>query len=327
MAKPQFAIMRFAKYKGPEISRIEAHNERTKEKYASNPDIDIVRSHLNFHLVEPQGHYRQEAEKQIWEAGCHTRSDSVRLVETLITGSPAFFKKKTDEQIRAYFEHPLDFLKQRQTSETFVSAVVHMDEKTPHMHVTFVPLTQDHRLSAKEIIGNRKKLTKWQDDYWQHMGSKYPELERGESASRTGRDHIPSRVFKSMTRLTKQRHAIEAALESINPFNDKAKAQEILHMLDTYIPSVEQMQTALKQYADAFAKTDKLRSDNNRPKAEVDAKKRESFHDQLKNAELRRDYQDAMDLIQRIPKEILDEYSTRTENSSKTGRPSKYVHG
>ena len=40
MAKPQFAIMRFAKYKGPEISRIEAHNERTKEKYASNPDVD-----------------------------------------------------------------------------------------------------------------------------------------------------------------------------------------------------------------------------------------------------------------------------------------------
>ena len=35
MANPQYAILRFAKYKGPEISRIEAHNERTKEKYAS----------------------------------------------------------------------------------------------------------------------------------------------------------------------------------------------------------------------------------------------------------------------------------------------------
>ena len=55
MAKPQFAIMRFAKYKGPEISRIEAHDERTKEKYASNPDVDTSRSHLNFHLIEPPG--------------------------------------------------------------------------------------------------------------------------------------------------------------------------------------------------------------------------------------------------------------------------------
>ena len=48
MEKGQFAILRFAKYKGPEIGRIEAHNERTKEEYASNPDIDTSRSHLNF---------------------------------------------------------------------------------------------------------------------------------------------------------------------------------------------------------------------------------------------------------------------------------------
>ena len=44
MEKAQYAIMRFAKYKGPEIGNIEAHNERTKEKYASNPDVDILLS-------------------------------------------------------------------------------------------------------------------------------------------------------------------------------------------------------------------------------------------------------------------------------------------
>ena len=48
MSKPQFAILRFAKYKGPEISNIEAHNERTKDEYASNPDIDKSRSHSEF---------------------------------------------------------------------------------------------------------------------------------------------------------------------------------------------------------------------------------------------------------------------------------------
>lgn len=50
-----YAILRFAKYKGPEIGRIEAHNERAKERYASNPDVDTSRSHLNVHLVEPRG--------------------------------------------------------------------------------------------------------------------------------------------------------------------------------------------------------------------------------------------------------------------------------
>ena len=88
MSKPQFAILRFAKYKGPEISNIEAHNERTKDEYASNPDIDKSRSCLNFHLLEPEHKYRAEAERQIKDAGCRTRSDSVRLVEALVTATP-----------------------------------------------------------------------------------------------------------------------------------------------------------------------------------------------------------------------------------------------
>ena len=57
--KAQYAILRFAKYKGPEIGHIESHNERTKEKYTSNPDVDMSRSHLNFHLVTPQRKYRR----------------------------------------------------------------------------------------------------------------------------------------------------------------------------------------------------------------------------------------------------------------------------
>ena len=133
----QYAIMRFAKYKGPEISGIEAHNERTKEKYASNPDVDTSRSHLNFHLIEPQGKYRAEAEKQIAAAGCRTRTDSVRLVEMLVTASPEFFKDKKREEIRTFFQTALDFIKQKQNPDTIISAVVHMDEKTPHMHLSY----------------------------------------------------------------------------------------------------------------------------------------------------------------------------------------------
>ncbi len=131
MAAPQYAILRFAKYKGPEISGIEAHNERTKEKYASNPDVDVSRSRLNFHLVKPERRYRAEAEKQIAEAGCRTRSDSVRVVEALITATPEFFKEKKKAEIREFFGEALEFIKQKQSPETIISAVVHLDEKTP----------------------------------------------------------------------------------------------------------------------------------------------------------------------------------------------------
>ena len=94
MEKAQFAILRFAKYKGPEIGNIEAHNERTKEKYASNPDVDTSRSKYNFHLIQPSRKYRAEAERQIAAAGCRTRKVSVRVVEALVTASPEFFKGK-----------------------------------------------------------------------------------------------------------------------------------------------------------------------------------------------------------------------------------------
>ncbi len=227
MEKAQYAIMRFAKYKGPEIGNIEAHNERTKEKYASNPDVDTSRSKYNFHLVKLPGKYRTESERQIAAAGCRTRKDSIRMVEALFTASPEFFKGKKRAEIRVFFEEALHFLEQHQSKETIISAVVHMDEKTPHMHLCFVPLTEDGRLSAKDIVGNKKKLTWWQDEFWKHMVKKFPDLERGESASQTGRDHIPPRVFKEMTRLTKQRDKLGQLLTGINPFNAKNRAEEI----------------------------------------------------------------------------------------------------
>ena len=167
MEKAQYAIMRFAKYKGPEIGNIEAHNERTKEKYASNPDVDTSRSKYNFHLVKPPGKYRAESERQIAAAGCRTRKDSIRMIETLFTASPEFFKGKKRAEIRVFFEEALRFLEQHQSKETIISAVVHMDEKTPHMHLCFVPLTEDGRLSAKaekaglsKILAARKAAAK-----------------------------------------------------------------------------------------------------------------------------------------------------------------------
>ena len=126
--KAQYGILRFKKYKGPAISPIEAHNERTKEQYASNPDIDTSRSHYNLHLVQPQGRYREEADRMIAAAHCRVRKDSVRVVEALVTASPEFFKDKTNREIKAYFEYALEFLKSKQNTQTFISAVVHMDE-------------------------------------------------------------------------------------------------------------------------------------------------------------------------------------------------------
>ena len=317
MSQPQYAIMRFAKYKGPEITNIEAHNERRKEKYASNPDIDLSRSKNNFHLIEPPQRYRAEAERQISAAGCRTRKDSVRLVEVLFTATPEFFQGKKQSEIRQYFEETLHFLEQYQAKETIISAVVHMDEKTAHMHLSFVPLTPDGRLSAKEIVGNKKKLSWWQDKFWEHMVLKYPDLERGESASQTRRDHIPPRVFKEMTRLTKQKAKLEELLAGIGAFNAKSRAVEIAALLDQYIPAVEQMHSTLKKYQVAFTETTvenkKLKQENALLEQSLKKATQESTLKQLADAKLRRDYADAVAVLERIPKEVLAEYMHKPE--------------
>ena len=111
MAKAQYAILRFAKYKGPEIGRIEAHDERKKEQHASNPDVDVSRSKQNFHLIQPKRKYRAEAESRIAAAGCRTRKDSVRVVEALFTASPEFFQGKKRSEIREFFQEALTFWK------------------------------------------------------------------------------------------------------------------------------------------------------------------------------------------------------------------------
>ncbi|MBQ2903597.1 MAG: plasmid recombination protein [Clostridia bacterium] len=244
--------MRFAKYKGPEISRIEAHNERTKEVYASNPDVDTERSKYNIHLVKPNSKYRAEAERQIAAAGCRTRTDSVRVVETLITASPEFFKGKKKAQVREYFEHALKFILKHVPKERIISAVIHVDEKTPHMHLSFVPITEDGRLSAKDIVGNRKKLTWWQDEFWKHMVKKYPDMERGESASVTGRTHIPPSLFKEAVHLNRMKEQIMTLMADTNIINKKTKTEELEALLERYIPGVEALRTKLKRYDKAY---------------------------------------------------------------------------
>ena len=315
--KAQYGILRFKKYKGPAISPIEAHNERTKEQYASNPDIDTSRSRYNLHLVQPQGRYRAETDRMITAAHCRVRKDSVRVVEALVTASPEFFKDKTNREIKAYFEHALEFLKGKQNTQTFLSAVVHMDEKTPHLHLCFVSLTADGRLRAKEIIGNRKNLVKWQDEFWQHMVKQYPELERGESASQTGREHIPPRIFKEMTQLTKQKEQLDALLVGINPFNGKSRAVEIGKLLDSYIPNVSRMKDQLKKYNVAFTQTmtenKKLRQTNKTLSASLDKAKEGSVLKRLEDAKLRKDYEAAVKTLESIPPEVIRFYENRTQ--------------
>lgn len=300
----QHVILRFAKHKGSPAGPLEAHHERKKEQYASNPDIDTDRSKYNFHIVKPEGRYYHFIQKRIEEAGCRTRKDSTRFVDTLITASPEFFKGKSGKEIGAFFQRAAEFMIGRVGKENIVSAVVHMDEKTPHLHLVFVPLTADNRLCAKEIIGNRATLMKWQDDFHEHMVQKYPHFERGESASKTGRKHIPTRLFKQAVSLSKQAKQIERILDGVTPGNARKKKEEVLVLLKKWFPKMENFNGQLKKYQVTI--TDLL-EENRKLEERIHTSEDGKVKNRLEKAKLESELHDVQRILERIPPDILRE--------------------
>lgn len=181
-----YTILRFKKDKGGAVAGCERHNERKKEAYKSNPDIDINKSKYNYHIIQaPKYTYSRKIKDLIKRYGCKVRKDSVKLVETLITASPDFMNKLSEKEKREYFERATEFIKQEVGEDRIISAVVHMDESTPHMHLAFCPINKDGKLSAKSILGNQKSLSEWQTRFYECMHERWNELERGKSAQET----------------------------------------------------------------------------------------------------------------------------------------------
>jgi hypothetical protein len=234
-----YAILRFQKQTGGASGRLEAHHEREKKSYASNPNIDKSRTKNNYHLITPQARYSLEINRRIQEAGCKTRKNSITFVDTFIGGTPEFMLKMQPAGQKEYFTRALEFIKKEVGEQNIISAIVHMDEKTPHMHLCFTPITRDKRLSAKEIIGNKPKLVEWQDRFHEFMAEHWPELERGEPASETKREHIPVQLFKQAQSLDKQLAGIEEMLSDVNVFNMAKKREAVLLQLGKWLPKVQ----------------------------------------------------------------------------------------
>src|SRR5699024_11271204 len=112
------------------------------------------------------------------------------------SASPEFMNQLPPEEQKAYFQTALDFISERVGKQNILSAVVHMDERTPHMHLCFVPITPDNKLSAKAILGNQKSLSEWQTAYHERMSSRWNQLERGQSSMETKRKHVPTWLYK-----------------------------------------------------------------------------------------------------------------------------------
>ena len=315
-----YTILRFAKRKGGASKALSAHHERTKEVYASNPDIDAERTKQNFHLVTPRWSYEQEIRHRIRMAGCRVRKDSVKFVDTLVTVSPEFARVH-EAKMPEYFTRAFDFLKERVGEENIISAVVHMDERTPHLHLCFVPLTKDKRLSAKEILGNKKAMIQWQDDFYACMSKRWPELERGAPAVETKRKHLTPQWYKKVTAMDAKLERLEAALNGINVLNAGKKREEAVALLSQLLPQAESFQTEIQrmQAAADAAQHQQRRSDreNETLKDELTAERRKSAEQRAKLAVLEERYKRAEKILSKLPREMIEKTGDKKERQER----------
>ena len=182
------------KYKRQEVSPVEQENERDETYQASNPQIDSSRTYLNYHIIYPMKRYMEIINERlsVLELKRKIRSDAILMNSFIVTSDGEFFKGLPLWEQREFFRDCAEFCSDKYGEENMISAVVHMDETTPHMHLNFIPINQE-RLSSKSLF-DRQKLAQLQTELHESIGKKWG-LQRGNEGSQA--KHLSTAEFKA----------------------------------------------------------------------------------------------------------------------------------
>lgn len=233
-----FCIMRTEKRKKSDLSGIQKENTRTATEYNNKvaPGMDI----FNVTLKESND-WLQDINREIQAAGAKARSNSVMALDTIYTASANFFQGKTNAENDKFFQDCLKFHENH--FGHIISAVVHYDETTPHLHVISVPLTKDGRLSARDVIGNKAKMSKTQDAFFEQVGRGYG-LARGihmdgqeKKQHISAQEHELREIKQEIAREKEHLEAIEHSEETA-----RTRAQEYRRTAAKLQKEVEQLQ-------------------------------------------------------------------------------------
>ncbi|MBZ6485170.1 MobV family relaxase [Priestia aryabhattai] len=202
MAK--YGIIRMKKFHKDAILGIQKHNQREGEN-SKNKDIDSTRTMLNYDFVnEDKIKYHEEIKKMTaTRVKRKIRNDAVLVAEFFVSASPEYMHAMSPDEQRKYFEASLDHIAGKYGQQNMLYAVVHNDEATPHMHVGFVPITDDRRLAAKEYFHGKKKIRRIQDDFHNYMNKRGYDIERGEPSEL---QHKSVHDFKKQEREKELKH-------------------------------------------------------------------------------------------------------------------------
>ena len=194
-----------------------------------------ARTHLNFYCKKNELTYIKEFDKMKKEYNLqgHIRSNSIIMCEMMITSNNKFFDKIGIEETKRYFKESYKFVcNYKNLGEKYiVSAAVHLDETTPHMHLLYIPVihTKDEKgnpidkICARDFWRGRDSYRKLQNAFHEYITSKGFDLERGLPVEETGAKHQKIEDLKKITNFENTKKVLDSIkleLPEIPDIND-----------------------------------------------------------------------------------------------------------
>lgn len=290
-----FAVLHIEKGTAGNVSGLGNHIDRTKHVLNANPEL----SGLNFY-VRPDSSFNRvffvkERDKRPlkeriksriqegYKGKAAIRKDAVTHLKLVLTGSHKEMKEieKDPQKLKDWARTNYVFVGEHFGYKNIVEFSCHLDERTPHIHCVVVPLTKDGRLSAKEVMGDRRKLSELQDCYGKVMQNKFG-LQRGFKGSTATHDSVREYYGRIEERLIYPSNSMELNYETRAPQigtppligrekwaekQNKAIYEDFTQMREHYKHEAEkQSQKVLKYFQNsklqAEEKADRLRKEN-----------------------------------------------------------------
>ena len=277
-----YAIIRNANYKKANLAGLYKHNERKNINY-SNKDIVKEKSRYNYSIKKCNTTYAN-ALKILQEKnnlqGRIIKTTNV-VCEFIITSSKEFFEKIGEEETKRYFQTVYNFVVQYQNlgEQYILSATVHMDENTPHLHLVFIPVVhkldkksgkQIDKIACSEYWKGKDSYRKLQDAFYKYITDNGFNLERGEQR---GTKHINPQTLKQITNYDNIKY--EMTHEEIQP-SDSKNTDLIVQQNKELIQYTNKLKLQLSKSINVVQRVEELQIENNVLKQENETLKRKN---------------------------------------------------
>lgn len=263
-----FAIIRNQNYKKDSLSYLYRHNERKNTNY-SNKDINKEQMIKNYSIKDVHTTYLKRINELIKEHDLKGRIISTTnvLCEFIITSDKEYFDKIGEEETKRFFKVAYTFVAnyQKLGEEYIISAKIHNDESTPHMHITFVPVVHKYdsksgknidKIACSEYWKGKDSYRKLQDMYYNYMIKAGFDLERGKSGNI---EHLSTEKLKQVTEYEKIKKEIEK--DPIREI-DSNNLPMVINQNRELIEYVNKLKFYLKKSVKAVDELDRVKKQN-----------------------------------------------------------------